>query len=275
MAGSFATGIFLLALVAPVINKPFTGNSMVNYTLSYYTGIDTTDPGLKITLPEGGKLVAGKPVGKNWVNLIPSLEEWNADTSYWSLANGVLHGDYPGGKLHNYAWTKKQYKDFDLQAVVRLDGKDANSGVCIRLHPTDVDNAPGYQVDMGPRYWGSLWEERRAGMVQKFPDELVPKLVKDKDWNHYYVIARGHHIEAWLNGVKTIDIAIPGKLYIEVDGRNQFDSDQAMTDLLRNFQSWNKEKIPTIRIPNSLVNDPYLFKKAVNCLTEMCMDLQH
>jgi hypothetical protein len=78
------------------------------------------------------------------------------------------------------------------------------------------------------------------------------------------------------DGIKTIDIAIPGKLYIEVDGVNhQYDADEALTDLLRTFHSWNKEKIPTIRIPNSLVNDQYLFKKAVNCLTEMCLELQN
>ncbi|TMI88102.1 MAG: DUF1080 domain-containing protein, partial [Bacteroidetes bacterium] len=32
------------------------------------------------------------------------------------------------------------------------------------------------------------------------------KIIKPNDWNHYYIIARGHHIQAWLNGVKTIDI---------------------------------------------------------------------
>jgi Domain of Unknown Function (DUF1080). len=68
------------------------------------------------------------------------------------------------------------------------------------------DNAPGYQVDMGKGYWGSLWEERRASMVQKYPDAMVKKLVHQNGWNHYYIIAKGHHIQAWLNGVKTIDI---------------------------------------------------------------------
>jgi hypothetical protein len=84
--------------------------------------------------------------------------------------------------------------------------EDANSGVCVRINPTSWDDAPGYQIDMGKGYWGSLWEERRGNMVQKYPDSLVAKIVKRNDWNHYYIIARGHHIEAWLNGVKTIDI---------------------------------------------------------------------
>jgi hypothetical protein len=111
-----------------------------------------------------------------------------------------------GGEFHDHAWTKKIYKDFELNAIVKLDGKNANSGICIRIHPVNADNAPGYQVDMGDGYWASLWEEKRSGMVQAYPKNVAAKLVKDKDWNHYYVIAKGHHIEAWLNGVKTIDI---------------------------------------------------------------------
>jgi hypothetical protein len=164
---------------------------------------------LKITLPKSGRLVDGKPVGKHWVNLLDNPADWNMDTSAYTLSHGILHGDYYGGKFHNFAWTKKLYRNFELQAVVKLEGKDANSGVCIRLNPVNADNAPGYQVDMGEGYWGCLWEEKRAGMVQKFSDNLAAKLVQINDWNHYYVIANGHHIEAWLNGVKTIDIVHP------------------------------------------------------------------
>ena len=160
------------------------------------------------SLPAEGKLdEKGEPVGDGWSSLIAKLDGWNADDQYWKLADGVLHGDKTdGGKLHDHAWTKKEYGDFELHAVIKMNGKGANSGVCIRLKPTNADNAPGYQVDMGPGYWGCLWEERKAGMVQKFPKELADKLVKANDWNHYYVKANGHHIEAWLNGVKTIDI---------------------------------------------------------------------
>lgn len=164
---------------------------------------------LKVTLPKGGKMVNNKPVGKNWQNLLMSLQDWNADQQYWKLENGTLRGDYSGGKFHNYAWTKKTYKNFELNAIVKLDGQDPNSGICVRIHPTDADNAPGYQVDMGEGYWGCLWEERRKGMVQAYPKNIATKLVKDKDWNHYYIIAKDHHVEAWLNGVKTIDIVHP------------------------------------------------------------------
>ena len=204
-AVSLISFIIVLLFISSFISKPNSAKFITDSWKNNRITIDTPDQRLKVTLPKNGKLIAGKPVGKNWISLLPSLEGWNVDTNYWHLSNGVLHGDYPGGKLHNYTWTKKQYKDFELQAVVRLDGKEANSGVCIRIQPTDADNAPGYQVDMGPGYWGCLWEERKAGMVQKFPEDLADKLVKSKDWNHYYIIAEGHHIQAWLNGVKTID----------------------------------------------------------------------
>lgn len=135
---------------------------------------ESTANRLMVSLPAEGKLVNDKPVGKNWVNMLKSLDGWTADPRYWSLQRGVLHGDYDGGKLHNYGWTKKTYQDFELNVLIRMTGKKANSGVCIRIHPTDADNAPGYQVDMGEGYWGSLWEERRAGMVQLFPKIWSP-----------------------------------------------------------------------------------------------------
>lgn len=171
-------------------------------------GVNTTS--LVYSLPGKGKIVNDKPVGRGWVNLIGSLEDWVATTPYWTLNDGILHGDYNGGGRHMYAYTKTTYANFELNAVVRMSGREANSGVCIRIHPTDTDNVPGYQVDMGPGYWGCLWEERRAEMVQKYPKELADKLVKANDWNHYYIIAKDHHIIAWLNGVKTIDTVHTG-----------------------------------------------------------------
>jgi hypothetical protein len=194
-----------LSLIVTVLVTLIILTAFINIKSKVQHPINFTDnDSLIITLPEEGRLINDKPVGKNWVNLLSSLDGWNIDTAY-KLTSGILHGDYYGGKLHDFAWTKKIYKDFKLQALVKLDGKDANSGICIRINPTNADNAPGYQIDMGTGYWGCLWEERRAGMVQKFPDDLADKLVKKQDWNHYYVIATGHHIEAWLNGVKTID----------------------------------------------------------------------
>jgi hypothetical protein len=153
----------------------------------------------------GQKLNHGKPQGKGWANLLSKdLSGWKFEPDYWKMEKGVLLGYTPGTPEHHYAYTEKEYADFELHADVKLVGY--NSGVCIRIKPTSFDDVPGYQVDMGEGYWGCLWDERGRGMVVKYEKADADKLVKKDDWNHYYVRADGHHIQAWLNGVKTIDV---------------------------------------------------------------------
>jgi hypothetical protein len=177
---------------------------LVIYALPAAAQPDTT---LKNTLPAAGKMSKDKPSGKGWENLLTSANDWEFEPAFWQIKNHAFYGSIGNEKEHHYSYTKKLYKDFELNLMIKMVGDDdANSGVCVRINPTNWDNAPGYQVDMGKGYWGSLWEERRGNMVQKFPDSLVSQIVKKNDWNHYYIIAKGHHIQAWLNGVKTIDI---------------------------------------------------------------------
>ncbi|MDA0587074.1 MAG: DUF1080 domain-containing protein [Planctomycetota bacterium] len=191
------------------VSISFRLGSVAAFAVIYFLAIEAQAEQAKdltMTLPEAGQLVKGKPAGDGWISLFADgLAAWEHEAEYWSLKDGMLHGESQGG-LHHHSWTKKKYADFELHAVFRMTGKGANSGVCIRLQPENYDVCPGYQVDMGEGYWGCLWEEKRSGMVQKFPKELADKLVKTDDWNHYYVVAKGHRIQAWLNGVQTIDV---------------------------------------------------------------------
>jgi len=70
------------------------------------------DTSLKNTLPTSGKTINNKPVGKGWVNLLLSLNDWNAEKEYWKLKGGVLHGEANGENVHHYAWTKKNLHRF-------------------------------------------------------------------------------------------------------------------------------------------------------------------
>lgn len=185
-------------------NLVFIGTALVLISNVVFAQQSTT---LENTLPKAGKLVHDKPVGKGWVNLLSSADDWTFEPVFWQFQHTTLHGAMGREKEHHFSYTKKVYTDFELNVLIKMVGDSiANSGVCIRINPTSFDNAPGYQVDMGKGYWGSLWEERRGDMVQKFPDSLVAKIVNQNDWNHYYIKVKGHHIEAWLNGVKTIDM---------------------------------------------------------------------
>ena len=174
---------------------------------SYLSHAQVASSSLENTLPPAGKMKDDKPSGKGWVNLLKTADDWNFENNFWKLENNMLTGQMGNEKEHHYSYTKKSYKDFELNVLIKMTGdENINSGVCVRIKPTNWDNAPGYQVDMGKGYWGSLWEERRGNMVQKFPDSLAVKVPRMNDWNHYYIKAVGHHIEAWLNGVKTIDV---------------------------------------------------------------------
>jgi hypothetical protein len=165
--------------------------------------------------PEGAKLdQQGRPAGGGWTALLngKDLAGFKYQPEFWKAEGDMLVGSTPGGKEHHYLYTERgDYGDFEMHADVKLVGN--NSGICIRIAPTSFDDVPGYQVDMGDGYWGSLWDERGRGMIAKYPRESVDQLLHLEDWNHYYLRAVGHHIQAWLNGVKTIDVVDePGRL---------------------------------------------------------------
>ncbi len=181
---------------------PEGGTALVNETVAIMNELFNN---LKVTLPDRGALKGNKPVGDGWQDLLADNVPWEFEPAFWKIEEGRLHAESTGGD-HHFAWTKEQFADFELHAVVKMNGDGANSGVGIRLTPVTPGNVPGYQVDMGPGYWGSLWEEGGAGMVQQFRSKDARLLVKNGDWNHYYVIAKGNHIKAWLNGVQTIDV---------------------------------------------------------------------
>ncbi|WP_214072460.1 DUF1080 domain-containing protein [Mucilaginibacter sp. dw_454] len=158
-----------------------------------------------VTLPADGKLIDDKPIGQGWTNMLDA-QKLNLQPEYWKIANGTLHGDCNDPSQNHYSYSKRIYSDFEANILVKISGDDdANSGVFLRVHPDNFDKAAGYRIDMGKGYWGSLSEEGRAGMLQRYPGRAASRLVKANEYNHYYIKARGHHIEAWLNGVKTID----------------------------------------------------------------------
>ena len=162
------------------------------------------DPLLR-NLPDQGKLVENKPIGVGWVDLLKKMDNWEYEKDYWNIKRGNIIGSSEGGD-HHFCWTKESYDDFEAHLVFKLTGASANSGFGIRLKPVSYSNVPGYQIDMGSSYWGSLWEEGGDGMVDQFNPKYVDRFLNHNDWNHYYVEAKGNHIKAWLNGVSTIDV---------------------------------------------------------------------
>ncbi|MDB6040916.1 MAG: Trehalose utilization, partial [Verrucomicrobiales bacterium] len=105
-----------------------------------------------------------------------------------------------------------------------------NSGIQYRSRDFGNFVAGGYQADFeaGKTYSGILYEERMDGILAQRGQKTVVKTVdgktkievtgslgdskeiqshiKENDWNDYVVIAKGNHLQHFINGVQTIDV---------------------------------------------------------------------
>jgi hypothetical protein len=153
----------------------------------------------------------------------PSSEQF--PTRGWDMANGVLSVLASGGgesRAGGDIITKDRYSDFELLVDFKIT-EGANSGIKYFVQPsispidkdtgrpTAVGSAigPEYQVldDLrhpdakagrdGNRTLGSLYDVMPAAASKK------PKPIGD--WNTARIVAKGKHVEHWLNGEKILE----------------------------------------------------------------------
>jgi len=130
-------------------------------------------------------------------------EELNAG---WAIENGCLARVGWGGDIIS----REQFSDFELKLDWRIS-EAGNSGIFIRgdesgssIHYTGLemqvlDNA-GHSDAKDPSH--------RAGA---YYDMIVPGHDTSRpagSWNRVHIIARGSHVEFWLNGRKTAEFGI-------------------------------------------------------------------
>jgi hypothetical protein len=154
----------------------------------------------------------------------------------------VEHGEIVGRSAPNttntFLCTDKEFGDFELELDFKIDpsGNKANSGVQIRSHSrpeTDkygkkTTRVYGYQVEIdtkADRPWtggiyfeGGKLDEKATKKKKKNvwirPGGWLNDLTKNEaaqkerhlgEWNHLKIVAKGHHIWTWLNGVAAAD----------------------------------------------------------------------
>jgi hypothetical protein len=135
------------------------------------------------------------------------FEGWEGLLDYWSVKDGAIVGSTPKGLSFNtFLCSKAKYDNFELKFQVKMT-KSGNSGVQIRSHIHNMKNfaVTGPQCDMGGPYWGSLYGENFGGMMKAAPADLVKKVLKEEDFNDYYIKAVGKKITIKLNGETTVD----------------------------------------------------------------------
>jgi hypothetical protein len=123
--------------------------------------------------------------------------------------------------------------DFELRFSYKFSGDWGNSGLQYRSKDRGNFVVSGYQADFetGKTYSGILYEEGGRGIlcerglkvvVKDNPDKpgqhVVEKVgtvgdtkeiqaaIKAGDWNDYVVIAKGNHLQQFINGRQTMDV---------------------------------------------------------------------
>ncbi len=141
---------------------------------------------------------------KGFVSLFDgkTLKGWTGDAKLWKVVDGMIVGRSSNIKRNEFLCTEKKYGDFELYVKFRLvDGK-GNSGFQFRSIKLP-DKVKGYQADVGAKYWGWLYDEKRRGKLAGSPPE-TSKHYKPTGWNEYHIRAVGSKIELKLNGFTTV-----------------------------------------------------------------------
>lgn len=167
------------------------------------------------------------------------LTGWDGDPRLWSVRDGVLHGETtaeePAKGNTFIIWKDGGIKDFDLRLSFRCNATN-NSGIQYRSrHITEgkVSNnwvVRGYQHEIRnenqlPSVSGFIydeggkrgriclvgeqatWEEDGKKVIRSdlIDQAGFEKLFKLDDWNDVAIIARGHHVQHFLNGQLILD----------------------------------------------------------------------
>jgi hypothetical protein len=150
--------------------------------------------------------IAGAPALANaqgaggWTVLFDgrSLDHWNRiGDADWKLDDGAVVADKGSG----YLVSKEAYGDFQLRVEFWVND-EANSGVFIRCEdPQKIAGATGYEVN--------IYDQRpdpsygTGAIVNVAKVDPMPKA--GGKWNTYEITAKGAHLTAILNGVKTAE----------------------------------------------------------------------
>jgi hypothetical protein len=150
-----------------------------------------------------------RPDAKGWISLFDGkdLQGWYGDPKIWRAEHGYISGKAAKASHNTFLIYNHPFADFELTAKCMLiKGKGfTNSGIQYRSKVLDAKEwiVGGYQADMGQGYWGTLYEERgRGGLGKRLAGAKDPP---EDTWAEYRIIARGNHLEQYLNGVKALD----------------------------------------------------------------------
>jgi hypothetical protein len=170
------------------------------------------------------------------------LTGWEGDPKFWSVQDGAITGassaENPVSHNTFIVWKDGEPSDFTLTLKYKTTPGDdknyTNSGIQYRSRVIDAEKfiVGGYQADFeyADKWSGILYEEKGRGILAKRGEKVIikqgdkpgkPKLevtgktgdsaeiqaaIHKDDWNDYKIIAKGNHVQHFINGKLTVDV---------------------------------------------------------------------
>lgn len=166
------------------------------------------------------------------------LTGWEGKEGLWSVVDGALVGKSTQEKPLEgntfLVWKGGDVADFELTFQYKFVSSAGNSGVQYRSKLIDEKNfvVSGYQADFeyGTTYSGILYEEKARGILAQRGQKVTitsgdaadkPKIevtgevgksaeiqasIKQNDWNTYRIVAKGGHLQHFINGKQSVDV---------------------------------------------------------------------
>ncbi|MEQ1860852.1 MAG: DUF1080 domain-containing protein [Chthoniobacteraceae bacterium] len=171
------------------------------------------------------------------------LNGWEGNPELWSVQDGAITGKTAADPAnpakstlkHNtfLVWRAGTVSDFEMTFKYRIVA--GNSGVQYRSKELPKGEfgpvISGYQADFeaGKTYSGILYEEKGRGILAKRSEkttikpgegkkpvvevtgstgssEEIQAAIKAEDWNEYKIVAKGNHLQHFINGKQSIDV---------------------------------------------------------------------
>lgn len=187
---------------------------------------------------------------ERWVDLFENgkLDAWRSakndqfPSKGWTYQNGVLTIHKAGGEESRGGGdiiTRSQYSNFELEAEFKMT-PGCNSGIKVFVQPnlSPIDKVTGKPTAVG----SAIGPEFQILDDERHPDaklgrdgnrtlgslyDLIPassnKVVKPMgEWNTARILARGAHVEFWLNGAKTLEFERGSMAFRETVAKSKF-----------------------------------------------------
>jgi putative membrane-bound dehydrogenase-like protein len=134
------------------------------------------------------------------------LAGWQGNASLWSVEDGQIVGRTRGLADNEFLRSHMLFGNFRMRVQVQLLDNQGNSGIQFRSEALEDGHVKGYQADMGPGWWGKLYEELGRGLLSSKSGEAYLK----PGWNTYEIEAIGSKIRTWINGQLCVDLEDTG-----------------------------------------------------------------